>query len=334
MPPWRTSRPARATTATAPGRSLWCGRTTTAAWRNLTLFDGFDFVQVSGGQELVVGPLQFSGFQTPSSGPVDAHVTSWTYEGDRGISATTCRSAQHANSCTSLTYKRVRRSQSGRRTSSTAASRARARMSRPSTELSNQLGFDLDAPSIPEGTIPNRATGAAVCSGTTGDTYFFGGLAFDTLIRAPNLRHRKDRRQPTASPGDLVTYRVTSRTRNEAPARRRQMPRRIVTIADPTPSGLDFVEFVGNPATPPAGSYDQPGLRVDCKVGHSRRTARSRTATAPDRRRSAGPDARHPRTSACYTSNSQDQPDTIFTAARGSASSCRLPPVPRSSTSA
>jgi hypothetical protein len=30
-------------------------------WRNLTLFDGFDFVQVQGGQQLVVGPLQFSG---------------------------------------------------------------------------------------------------------------------------------------------------------------------------------------------------------------------------------------------------------------------------------
>ena len=35
----------------------------TAAWRNLTLFDGFDFVQVQGGEQLVVGPLQFSGFR-------------------------------------------------------------------------------------------------------------------------------------------------------------------------------------------------------------------------------------------------------------------------------
>ena len=36
--------------------------TATAAWRNLTLYDGFAYVQVQGGEQKVVGPLDFSGF--------------------------------------------------------------------------------------------------------------------------------------------------------------------------------------------------------------------------------------------------------------------------------
>ena len=52
------------------------------AWRNLTLYDGFAYVQVAGGQQLVVGPLDFTGFQTPAGGDVDAHAATWAYEGD------------------------------------------------------------------------------------------------------------------------------------------------------------------------------------------------------------------------------------------------------------
>ena len=68
-------------------------------WRNLTLFDGFDFVQVQGGQQLVVGPLQFSGFKTPSSGNVDAHIATWTYEGDRYIVGDYMSLGAPTNSC-------------------------------------------------------------------------------------------------------------------------------------------------------------------------------------------------------------------------------------------
>ena len=67
-------------------------------------------------------------------------------------------------------------------------------------EYRNQLGFDRDRLSVPEGTIPNGATGASVCLGTTGDTYFFGGIAFDTLIRAPNLQIAKTASVETRRP--------------------------------------------------------------------------------------------------------------------------------------
>ena len=42
-------------------------------------------MQVAGGEEKVVGPLDFTGFKTPAGGDVDAHVATWTYEGDRAI---------------------------------------------------------------------------------------------------------------------------------------------------------------------------------------------------------------------------------------------------------
>ena len=82
-------------------------QTPTAPWRDITLFDGFDFVQVASGQQLVVGPLNFTGFSTPATGNVDAHLTTWTYEGDRAITgdylalgpvSNTCGSQQKAQS--------------------------------------------------------------------------------------------------------------------------------------------------------------------------------------------------------------------------------------------
>ena len=48
-----------------------------------------------------------------------------------------------------------------------------------------------------------------MCLGTIGDTYFFGGLAFDTLIKAPNLHITKVADHTTANPGDVVNYTTT-----------------------------------------------------------------------------------------------------------------------------
>ena len=301
----------------------------TAAWRNLTLFDGFDFVQVQGGQQLVVGPLQFSGFETPTSGPVDAHVTTWTYEGDRAITGDYMSLGNTTSSCTSLTYNVHDAVNPETNFFNSSISRAGAHVTAKNPDFVNQLGFDLDAPSIPEGTIPNSATGASVCLGTVGDTYFFGGLAFDTLIRAPNVQIAKTVDTPTASPGNLVTYSVTVSNPQRGAGETPTDAATNLTIADPTPSGLDFVDFVGNPGTPPACSYDQPGLRVVCNVGT---LAPNGSFTFSYRARVAGA-AQGPTPStldnvACYTSNSQDQPDVIFTGC--SRVGIIVPPVPPS----
>ena len=55
---------------------------------------------------------------------------------------------------------------------------------------------------VPEDTIPNDATGASVCLGTIGDTYFFGGIVFSSLIRAPNVQINKVANVSQAGPGD------------------------------------------------------------------------------------------------------------------------------------
>ena len=118
---------------------------------------------------------------------------------------------------------------------------------------------------MPEGTIPNGATGARVCLGTTGDTYFFGGIAFDTLIRAPNLQIAKTASAQTANPGDVVTYstEVTNprRPEGETPTE----PATNVIVDDPLPSGLDFVDFAANPGG--ACSYDDATRIVHCDAG-------------------------------------------------------------------
>ena len=289
----------------------------TAAWRNLTLFDGFDFVQVSGGQELVVGPLQFKGFQTASSGPVDAHVTTWTYEADRSIVGDYMSLGAPTNSCSSLTYRVSDAVNPVDNFFNSTISRGGVNVTSKLPNYQNQLGYDLDAPSIPEGTIHNGATGAAVCLGTTGDTYFFGGLAFDTLIRAPNLGITKTVDKPNANPGDVVTYTVTVSNPQRPPG---QTPTDVATnvvVSEPIPSGLEFDRFVINPpATPlPIGrcAYNAGAIRIDCKVGtlqpdgtftysYEARVTGAAQGSAPATLTNT----------ACFRANSEDQPTTSF----------------------
>lgn len=298
----------------------------TAAWRNLTLFDGFDFVQVQGGEQLVVGPLQFSGFETASSGPVDAHVSTWTYEGDRSIVNDYMSLGDLTNSCQSLTY-RVRDAVNPvDNFFNSTISRGGVNVTSKVPNYDNQLGFDLDAPSIPEGTIKNGATGAAVCLGTTGDTYFFGGLAFDTLIRAPNLGITKTVDKPNANPGDIVTYTVTVSNPQRPAGETPTDPATNVAVADPIPSGLKFVDF--DAPFPPAGCfYDANAVRTVCLVGTLQPggsftyRVRARVTGAAQ-----GTTPATLQNVACFYANSEDQPTSQFTGCANAG--LIVPPAP------
>jgi hypothetical protein len=200
----------------------------TAPWRNLSLFDGFDFVQVSGGQSLVVGPLNFTGFRTPASGPVEAHATTWAYEGDRHITGDYLALGQLGQSCATL----PRRSDAANPVDNffnSSISRSGSNVPDRNPGFVNQLGFDLDALTATS-VIGNNATGASACLGTTGDTYFFGGLAFDVLIRAPNVHiakwptaHTRTRGTSSRTPGACPIPRAPRTTRSIPP---RRAPRR------------------------------------------------------------------------------------------------------------
>ena len=127
------------------------------------------------------------------------------------------------------------------------------------------MGFDLATVDVPEGTIPNGATGASVCLGTDGDTYFFGGIVFDTLIRAPNVEISKVADRPSAGPGDTVTYTTTVTNPQRSPDDP-LYPTAAATnlvVADPLPSGLDFTGFTDSPPC----TYNAATRTINCNVG-------------------------------------------------------------------
>src|SRR4051812_27526461 len=169
-----------------------------APWRNITLYDGFAYVQVEAGKQLVVGPLDFSGFQTPAAGKVDAHVASWTYEGDRAITGDYLALGRLKSACDQLPVMSDSLNPKDNFFNSTISTGG-VDLDGRTLQFANQLGFDRDRIAAPEGTIPHDATGASVCLGTVGDTYFFGGIAFDTLIGAPNLDIDKNANKTSAN---------------------------------------------------------------------------------------------------------------------------------------
>jgi uncharacterized repeat protein (TIGR01451 family) len=179
----------------------------------------------------------------------------------------------------------------------------------------NQLGFDLDGLDLPEGAIPNNANGAEACLGTVGDTYFFGGIAFDVLIRAPNVHIAKSADRSQAAPGDVVTYTtsVTNPTRgpDDPLYPTPTVPATNLVVVDVLPSGLDFDGFVTNPGG--VCAYVTAVRAIRCAVGTLGiddtfgYTYQARVSGAAQ-----GEQPAPLVNAACYASNSEDQPDTEF----------------------
>jgi hypothetical protein len=157
--------------------------TPTDAYRNLTLYDGFAYVQVEGGQQKVVGPLDFAGFQTPSSGPVDAHVATWTYEGDRSITGDYFALGAQGKTCAELA--RIRPTCRST-TSSTARSPAAAWTWADAPELRQPARLRSRSAVVPEGTIPNGRRGERLP----------GYQRRHVLLRRDRVRHADPRPEP------------------------------------------------------------------------------------------------------------------------------------------
>ncbi len=305
--------------------------TPTAPWRNITLFDGFDFVQVQGGQSLVVGPLDFTGFQTPASGNVDARVTVWTTEGDRTITGDYMSLGGLSNTCDGL-EKQVGSDPAHPLDNffNSSIFSDGAPVAGRTPGFDNQLGFDLTTLAVPEDTIANGATGASVCLGTNGDTYFFGGLVFDTLIKAPNLKISKSADHTNANPGDVVTYTtaVTNPSTRDPSDPLYETPVDAATnvvVADPLPSGLDFVGFTNNPNG--ACGYNGDTRIITCNVGTVDPDANftyAFEATVDAVAQGDSPAALV--NTGCYDANSVDQQDVVFTGC--DQATVDVPPAP------
>jgi uncharacterized repeat protein (TIGR01451 family) len=306
--------------------------TPTAPWRDITLFDGFDFVQVQGGQQLVVGPLNFTGFKTPASGKVDAQATVWATEGDRAITGDYLALGGLSSTCNGLTHQSDNAHPIDNFFNS-SISDAGVTVGGRTPGYDNQLGFDLATLDLPEGTIPNAATGASVCLGTVGDTYFFGGIAFSSLIQAPNLSITKTASTTHANPGDVVTYTstVTNPSERDPGDPLFGTPVNAATnlvVADPLPSGLNFAGFTNNPGS--ECGYNTATRIITCAVGTLSPDATFSFAyQASVSAVAAGSPSATLVNSACYLSNSADQPTVIF---QGCANASVVvppgPPVP------
>ncbi|MGZ4343286.1 MAG: hypothetical protein ACXVHX_15470 [Solirubrobacteraceae bacterium] len=289
--------------------------TPSAAYRNITLFDGFAWVQVQGGQQLVVGPLDFSGFQTPASGKIDAHVTVWATEGDRGITGDYLSLGNQNALCGPLTKQHDAAHPVDNFFNSTI-SNGGVDVGGRTPNYSNQLGFDLATLNIPEGTIGNNQTAASVCLGTSGDTYFFGGLVFDTLIKAPNLHISKVADHTSANPGDVVNYTTTvnnpsMRDPDDPLAGTPVNAATNLVVADPLPSGLDFAGFTNDGGG--RCTYNAAARSIMCDVGTLQPDATftySYNATVSATAQGDTPASLA--NNACYDANSEDQPDVVF----------------------
>ena len=246
--PSPTCRRAPATTATRAGIWSWCGRRPARPWRDITLFDGFDFVQVQGGQQLVVGPLDFTGFQTPASGKVDAHVTVWATEGDRGdhrrlpVAGQPERDLRPSDQAARRRAPRRQLLQQHDLQRRRRRRWAHARIQQPARlrprDAERAGGHDRQ-----------RRRPAPRCAWARSATRTSSaGLAFDALIKAPNLDITKVADHTTANPGDVVNYTttVTNPSMRDPSDPLFGTPVDAATnlvVADQLPSGLDFVGF-------------------------------------------------------------------------------------------
>ena len=266
------------------------------------------------GEQRLVVPLNFTGFETPASGNVDAHAVTWTYEGDRGITGDYLALGGLGVGCSALPH-RSNAANPIDNFFNSSISTGGVNVTGRTPGYVNQLGFDLDTLDLPEGAIPNNAAGAAACLGTVGDTYFFGGIAFDVLIRAPNVHIAKSADRTEAAPGEVAQYTtsVTNPTRgpDDLLFPTPTVAATNLVVTDVLPSGLDFVDFVSNPGG--VCAYDAASRTISCNVGtlavdasfsyswHARVSAAAQ-GTSPVALVN----------SACYASNSQDQPDETF----------------------
>ena len=297
----------------------------TASFRDITIFDGFDFVQVSGGQQLVVGPLDFTGFSTPASGKVDAHLTTWTYEGDRAITGDYLALGPVSDTCGSQQKAQTDALHPANNFFNSTISRDGVDDGDRTPDYSNQMGFDLATVDVPEGTIPNGANGASVCLGTDGDTYFFGGIVFDTLIRAPNVEISKVADRSSAGPGDTVTYTTTVTNPQRSPDDPLYPTAAAINlvVADPLPSGLDFTGFTDSPPC----AYNAATRTINCDVGTLPADGSfTYSFTATVDASAEGPAPNPVVNTGCFTSDSEDQPDVIFTGC--SDATIIVPPAP------
>ena len=215
--------------------------------RNLTVFDGFEFVStdVPAAQRPV--DITLSGFVTPVSGPVSTRIGLVALEGDLGttgdsatINAVGAPGGTAAPPCTPTS---PAPGQPCRMTNGTnpadnffnasISTRTAATFHQKRPDYLNQFGFDADVFDA-TGRLANNQRATRIRLDTNGDGYAPQAISFATDLFAPSLNVVKAVDKDTARSGDALTYTVdVSNVGLDAATN--------TTLRDVIPSGTTYV---------------------------------------------------------------------------------------------
>ncbi len=202
----------------------------TEPWRNLTVFNGYDFVYNGNTPTRYNVPLTVSGFTAPPVGPVNATIGVQTGEGDARYSGPTTEVNGTQISDAMNPANNVQNS-----TISILGTPANT-LANPS--FPNQLGFDADIIDA-TGLIPPNATSADLRFRSTGDVYGINLISTAIEIYVPNLTANMEKvgvdvNGEDPHPGDVIDYRVKFNNSGDDPATG-------VVITDLIPTGTTYV---------------------------------------------------------------------------------------------
>ena len=243
--------------------------------RNLTVFDGFEFVSTDVPAAERPVDITLSGFVTPVSGPVSTRIGLVSLEGDLGtvgdsatINAVGAPGGAAAPPCTPTS---PAPGQPCRITNGTnpadnffnasISTRTAAPFHQKNPDYLNQFGFDADVFDA-TGRLANGQGATTIRLDTNGDGYAPQAVSFATDLFAPSLNVVKSVDHDTARSGDELTYTVdvsnvgldaaTNTTlRDVIPSGTKYVPgsMSIDGVAKTDGAGDDQAEFVGTANT-------------------------------------------------------------------------------------
>lgn len=192
------------------GTNTWGGwslvvayRDPAAPFRNLTVFDGYQFV-ASSNPALTI-PV--SGFTAPPAGPVRVRLGVVAYDGDKGSPGSVYLGDTLRLNNTIVTDGL----NPGNDFFNSTVGREGTRFAAKAPDLVNQLGFDADVVAV-DGLIPNGATSASIGLVTGGESYYPGVVTAAIDLFAPTLTSQKtvtDLDGGLVEPGDVLEYGIT-----------------------------------------------------------------------------------------------------------------------------
>ena len=273
--------------------------------RNLTVFDGMQFVATPGDQGVPVR-IRLEGFQTPPApGAVNTSLGFVAFEGDSGATGDTAK--------LNTSYSLPPVSNFFRSSISVPAERR-------IPDWPNMMGFDANVLAAPAGAIKNGDTTATIDLTTTSDGYAPVAVFFATELYAPQLITTKSV-SPTsaAKAGDRLSYTMTIRNGGLDAATNTK-------LSDPLPSGTTFVP--GSLRIDAARRPTPPGTTAPSTTP---RSAASCSGSGPERTRTTAAGSPRPRRTRRPPSASTSPSTPGWRQARSSSTPGRSATSPRRS---